>query len=182
MTYYDELRGKILGYESRFNEKPTNVMIGYQLIDWFIDFVYQKESFYNAEIVNIFGVNYLLKIEGLEVSIDNNIPYSISVYKEEKKNKTTCIEDVKLTLDNRKELEELARKERLRKEKAERRKKDDKMNDLLTKLLFNKEERMEIMNITQKKANEIDRDLKDLKLWIEFGEYIRERGDNEDEL
>ena len=56
------------------------------------------------------------------------------------------------------------------------------MNDLLTKLLFNKEERMEIMNITQKKANEIDKDLKDLKLWIEFGEYIKERGDNEDEL
>lgn len=56
----------------------------------------------------------------------------------------------------------------------------NKKDDLIKKIMFTKEEEHILKDINLTTKAKIDEDLKDLKVWIKYGEYLENAGEDED--
>ena len=157
MDYYDELQMKLRFYNNSHDVKANKVVLGWKVIAYFIHLISLesvKADFYGAEIkLNQETNQYeLTKLKGLNVEEHRGIPYIIDVTYD----RTYDI------LDNKD-----------KKEKSE----------ILSKLMFTKEEvKMIARKINYKTSEYMDKSLKDLKVWIEYDEYLKSIGENIDNL
>ena len=157
MDYYGELEMKLKFYNNSHDVKANKVVLGWKVIEYFthlISVATGEADFYGAEIkLNQETNQYeLTKIKGLNVEIHRGIPYIIDVTYD----RTYDI------LDNKD-----------KKEKSE----------ILSKLMFTKEEvKMIARKINYKTSEYMDKSLKDLKVWIEYDEYLKSIGENIDNL
>ena len=157
MDYYGELEMKVRFYNNSHDIKANKVVLGWKVIAYFTHLISLESveaDFYGAEIkLNQETNQYeLTKIKGLNVEEHRGIPYIIDVTYD----RTYDI------LDN--------------KDKKEK-------NEILSKLMFTKEEQRKIARrINYKTSEYMDKSLKDLKVWIEYDEYLKSIGENIDNL
>ena len=157
MDYYGELQMKLRFYNNSHEIKANKVILGTKVLQYFthlISVATGEADFYGAEIkLNQETNQYeLTKIKGLNVEINRGIPYIIDV----------TYDRTYDVLDNKN-----------KKEKSE----------ILSKLMFTKEEvKMIARKINYKTSEYMDKSLKDLKVWIEYDEYLKSIGENIDNL
>ena len=157
MDYYGELEMKVRFYNNSHDIKANKVVLGWKVIAYFTHLISLESveaDFYGAEIkLNQETNQYeLTKIKGLNVEINRGIPYIIDV----------TYDRTYDVLDNKD-----------KKEKSE----------ILSKLMFTKEEvKMIARKINYKTSEYMDKSLKDLKVWIEYDEYLKSIGENIDNL
>ena len=157
MDYYGELEMKLKFYNNSHDVKANKVVLGWKVIEYFthlISVATGEADFYGAEIKSNQKTNQyeLTKLKGLNVEIHRGIPYIIDV-----------------TYDRTYDI--LYNKDK--KEKSE----------ILSKLMFTKEEvKMIARKINYKTSEYMDKSLKDLKVWIEYDEYLKSIGENIDNL
>ena len=157
MDYYDELQMKLRFYNNSHEIKANKVILGTKVLQYFthlISVATGEADFYGAEIkLNQETNQYeLTKLKGLNVEVHRGIPYIIDVTYDR-------IYDVLYNKD--------------KKEKSE----------ILSKLMFTKEEQRKIVKRTDYKVKEeMDKSLKDLKVWIEYDKYLESIGEEIDNL
>lgn len=157
MDYYDELQMKLRFYNNSHDVKANKVVLGYKVVEYFVHLISLESveaDFYGAEIkLNQKTNQYELnKLKGLNIEIHKGIPYIIDVTYD----RTYDI------FDNKD-----------KKEKSE----------ILSKLMFTKEEQRKIVKkINYKTKEDMDKSLKDLKVWIEYDKYLESIGEEQDIL
>ena len=157
MDYYGELEMKVRFYNNSHDIKANKVVLGWKVVAYFthlISLSSVEADLYGAEIkLNQETNQYeLTKLKGLNVEEHRGIPYIIDV-----------------TYDRTYDVLEKKKK----KEKSE----------ILSKLMFTKEEQRKIAKrIDYKVKEEMDKSLKDLKVWIEYDKYLKSIGEEIDNL
>ena len=157
MDYYDELQVKLRFYNNSHDIKANKVVLGWKVIAYFTHLISLESveaDFYGAEIkLNQETNQYeLTKIKGLNVEEHRGIPYIIDVTYDK-------IYDVSYN-KNKKE-----------------------KNEILSKLMFTKEEQRKIVKRTDYRTKDnMDKSLKDLKVWIEYDKYLESIGEEIDNL
>ena len=157
MDYYGELEMKVRFYNNSHDVKANKVILGTKVLQYFthlISVATGEADFYGAEIkLNQETNQYeLIKLKGLNVEEHRGIPYIIDV----------TYDRTYDVLDNKD-----------KKEKSE----------ILSKLMFTKEEQRKIARkINYKTKEDMDKSLKDLKVWIEYDKYLKSIGEEQDNL
>ena len=157
MDYYTDLNCKLRFYNNTHETKANKVILGAKVLQYFqqlISVTNNNVDFYGAEIkLNQETNQYeLTKIKGLNVEEHRGIPYIIDV----------TYDRAYDVLDNKD-----------KKEKSE----------ILSKLMFTKEEVKMIARKTDYRTKEeMDKSLKDLKVWIEYDKYLEGIGEEQDIL
>ena len=157
MDYYDELQVKLRFYNNSHDMKANKVVLGTKVLQYFthlISLESVKADFYGAE---------------MKLNQETN-QYELTKIKGlnvEKHRGIPYIIDV--TYDRAYDI--LDNKDK--KEKSE----------ILSKLMFTKEEQRKIARrINYKTSEYMDKSLKDLKAWIEYDKYLKSIGEQEDNL
>ena len=157
MDYYGELEMKLKFYNNSHDVKANKVVLGWKVIEYFthlISVATGEADFYGAEIkLNQETNQYeLTKLKGLNVEVHRGIPYIIDV----------TYDRTYDVFDNKD-----------KKEKSE----------ILSKLMFTKEEVKMIARRTDYRTKDnMDKSLKDLKVWIEYDKYLESIGEEIDNL
>ena len=157
MDYYTDLNCKLRFYNNTHETKANKVILGAKVLQYFqqlISVTNNNVDFYGAEIkLNQETNQYeLTKLKGLNVEVHRGIPYIIDV----------TYDRTYDVLDNKD-----------KKEKSE----------ILSKLMFTKEEVKMIARKTDYRTKEeMDKSLKDLKVWIEYDKYLEGIGEEQDIL
>lgn len=157
MDYYAELETKIKLYNFSHDKKANVVKMGWKVHEYFTKIMslseYQAQDLEAVIKIDDNGEFKIIKIKGLEVVLDNEVPYIIDVEYDR-------VYDV-----------------------INKKIKERKNNDLISKLFFTKEEVRKINRSTDYKVKEdMDKSLKDLKAWIEYDEYLKNIGEDIDNL
>ena len=157
MDYYMDLDCKLKFYNNTHDVKANKVVLGWKVIEYFthlISVATGEADFYGAEIkLNQETNQYeLTKLKGLNVEVHRGIPYIIDV----------TYDRTYDVFDNKD-----------KKEKSE----------ILSKLMFTKEEVKMIARRTDYRTKDnMDKSLKDLKVWIEYDKYLESIGEEIDNL
>ena len=157
MDYYMDLDCKLKFYNNTHDVKANKVVLGWKVIEYFthlISVATGEADFYGAEMkLNQETNQYeLTKLKGLNVEEHRGIRYIIDV----------SYDRTYDVFDNKN-----------KKEKSE----------ILSKLMFTKEEvKMIARKINYKTSEYMDKSLKDLKVWIDYDEYLKSIGENIDNL
>ena len=157
MDYYMDLDCKLKFYNNTHDVKANKVVLGWKVIEYFthlISVATGEADFYGAEIkLNQETNQYeLTKLKGLNVEVHRGIPYIIDV----------TYDRTYDVFDNKD-----------KKEKSE----------ILSKLMFTKEEVKMIARRTDYRTKDnMDKSLKDLKAWIEYDKYLKNIGEEIDNL
>ena len=156
MDYYSEICFKIDFYNKCHDKKANKVTLGYKVLQYFHQVISANgnaESI-GAEIMlnNATGEYDIAKIKGLHVEICKAVPYIIDI----EYDRVYDVIDEKI--------------------------KERKNNDLILKLFFTKEEVRKIARIDYRVKEDMDKSLKDLKVWVKYDEYLKSIGESEDNL
>ena len=157
MDYYGELEMKVRFYNNSHDVKANKVVLGWKVIAYFthlISVATGEADFYGAEI---------------KLNQETN-QYELTKLKglnvEEHRGIPYIID---VMYDRTYDVS-------YNKDKKEK-------NEILSKLMFTKEEQRKIARKTNYKTSEyIDKSLKDLKAWIEYDKYLKSIGEQEDNL
>ena len=157
MDYYAELELKLNFYNFSHDKKANVVKMGWKVHEYFTKIMslseYQAQDLEAVIKIDDNGEFKIIKIKGLEVVLDNEVPYIIDVEYDR-------VYDV-----------------------INKKIKERKNNDLISKLFFTKEEVRKINRSTDYKVKEdMDKSLKDLKAWVEYDKYLKNIGEQEDNL
>ena len=157
MDYYGELEMKLKFYNNSHDVKANKVVLGWKVIEYFthlISVATGEADFYGAEIK--------LNQETNQYELTKLKGLNVEVHRG-----IPYIIDV--TYDRTYDI--LYNKDK--KEKSE----------ILSKLMFTKEEQRQIARRTDYKVKEeMDKSLKDLKAWIEYDKYLEGIGEEQDIL
>lgn len=157
MDYYGELETKLKLYNFSHDIKANVVKMGWKVHEYFTKIIslseYQAQDLEAVIKMDNNGEFKIIKIKGLEVVLDNEVPYIIDVEYDR-------VYDV-----------------------INKKIKERKNNDLISKLFFTKEEVKKIAKSTDYKTKDyMNESLKDLKAWIEYDKYLKSIGEQEDNL
>ena len=156
MDYYAELETKIKLYNFSHDKKANVVKMGWKVHEYFTKIMslseYQAQDLEAVIKIDDNGEFKIIKIKGLEVVLDNEVPYLIDVEYDR-------VYDV-----------------------INKKIKERKNNDLISKLFFTKEVRKINRSTDYKVKEDMDKSLKDLKAWIEYDEYLKNIGEDIDNL
>ena len=157
MDYYDDLQMKVRFYNNSHDVKANKVVLGYKVIEYFIHLISLSSveaDLYNAEIK--------LNQETNQYELSKLKGLNVEVHRG-----IPYIIDV--TYDRTYDIFD-------NKDKKEK-------SEILSKLMFTKEEQRKIeKRIDYKVKEEMDKSLKDLKAWIEYDKYLESIGKEQDIL
>lgn len=157
MDYYNELEVKLRFYNNSHDVKANKVVLGWKVIEYFqqlISVTNNNIDFYGAEIK--------LNQETNQYELTKLKGLNVEVHRG-----IPYIIDV--TYDRAYDVS-------YNKNKKEK-------NEILSKLMFTKEEQRKIAKrIDYKVKEEMDKSLKDLKAWIEYDKYLESIGKEQDIL
>ena len=157
MDYYDELQMKLRFYNNSHDVKANKVVLGYKVLQYFTHLI----SLSNVE-ADLYGAEIKLNQETNQYELSKIKGLNVEVHRG-----IPYIIDV--TYDRTYDI--LDNKDK--KEKSE----------ILSKLMFTKEEQRKIARrIDYKVKEEMDKSLKDLKAWIEYDKYLESIGKEQDIL
>ena len=157
MDYYGELEMKLKLYNFSHDKKANVVKMGWKVHEYFTKIMslseYQAQDLEAVIKIDDNGEFKIIKIKGLEVVLDNEVPYIIDVEYDR-------VYDV-----------------------INKKIKERKNNDLISKLFFTKEEVRKITKrIDYKIKEDMDKSLKDLKVWVEYDKCLEGMGGDQDIL
>ena len=157
MDYYDELQMKVRFYNNSHDVKANEVLLGWKVIEYFthlISVATGEADFYGAEIK--------LNQETNQYELTKLKGLNVEVHRGIPYIIDVTYDRTYDVLDNKD-----------KKEKSE----------ILSKLMFTKEEVKMIARKTDYKTKEeMDKSLKDLKAWIEYDKYLKSIGEEIDDL
>ena len=157
MDYYGELQMKIRFYNNSHDVKANKVVLGWKVVAYFIHLI----SLSSVE-ADLYGAEIKLNQETNQYELTKLKGLNVEEHRG-----IPYIIDV--TYDRTYDI--LDNKDK--KEKSE----------ILSKLMFTKEEQRKIAKrIDYKVKEEMDKSLKDLKAWIEYDKYLESIGEQEDNL
>ena len=157
MDYYGELEMKLKFYNNSHDVRANKVVLGWKVVAYFTHLI----SLSSVE-ADLYGAEIKLNQETNQYELTKLKGLNVEVHRE-----ITYIIDVKYdrtydVLDNKD-----------KKEKSE----------ILSKLMFTKEEQRKIAKrIDYKIKEEMDKSLKDLKAWIAYDKYLESIGKEQDIL
>lgn len=157
MDYYTELCQKLDFYNQCHDKKANVVTLGFNVHEYFTKIIslseHQAQDLEAVIKMDNNGEFKIIKIKGLEVVLDNKVPYIIDVEYDR-------VYDV-----------------------INKKIKERKNNDLISKLFFTKEEVKKITKrIDYRVKEDMDKSLKDLKAWVEYDKYLESIGEEQDIL
>ena len=157
MDYYGELEMKLKFYNNSHDVKANKVVLGWKVIEYFthlISVATGEADFYGAEIK--------LNQETNQYELTKLKGLNVEVHRGIPYIIDVTYDRIYDVLDNKD-----------KKEKSE----------ILSKLMFTKEEQRKIAKrIDYKVKEEMDKSLKDLKAWIEYDKYLKSIGEEIDNL
>ena len=157
MDYYMDLDCKLKFYNNTHDVKANKVVLGWKVIEYFthlISVATGEADFYGAEIK--------LNQETNQYELTKLKGLNVEVHRGIPYIIDVTYDRIYDVLDNKD-----------KKEKSE----------ILSKLMFTKEEQRKIARRTDYKTKEnMDKSLKDLKAWIEYDKYLKSIGEQEDNL
>ena len=157
MDYYGELEMKLKFYNNSHDVKANKVVLGWKVIEYFthlISVATGEADFYGAEIK--------LNQETNQYELSKIKGLNVEVHRGIPYIIDVTYDRAYDVLDNKD-----------KKEKSE----------ILSKLMFTKEEQRKIVRRTDYKVKEeMDKSLKDLKAWIEYDKYLESIGEEQDIL
>ena len=157
MDYYDELQMKLRFYNNSHDVEANKVVLGWKVIEYFthlISIATGEADFYGAEIK--------LNQKTNQYELTKLKGLNVEVHRGIPYIIDVTYDRVYDILDNKD-----------KKEKSE----------ILSKLMFTKEEQRKIARRTDYKTKEkMDKSLKDLKAWIEYDKYLESIGEDIDDL
>ena len=157
MDYYGELQMKLRFYNNSHDVKANKVVLGYKIIEYFIHLISLesvKADFYGAEIK--------LNQETNQYELTKLKGLNVEIHRG-----IPYIIDV--TYDRAYDIFD-------NKDKKEK-------SEILSRLMFTKEEQRKIARRTDYRTKEnMDKSLKDLKAWIEYDKYLESIGKEQDIL
>ena len=157
MDYYDELQMKLRFYNNSHETKANKVVLGWKVIAYFIHLISLesvKADFYGAEMKLNQETNQYELTKIKGLNVEEHRGIPYII--------DVTYDRIYDVLDNKD-----------KKEKSE----------ILSKLMFTKEEQRKIAKrIDYKVKEEMDKSLKDLKAWIEYDKYLESIGKEQDIL
>lgn len=157
MDYYMDLDCKLKFYNNTHDVKANKVVLGWKVIEYFthlISVATGEADFYGAEIKLNQETNQYELTKLKGLNVEINKGIPYII--------DVTYDRTYDVLDNKD-----------KKEKSE----------ILSKLMFTKEEQRKIVRRTDYKTSEyIDKSLKDLKAWIEYDKYLKNIGEEQDIL
>lgn len=157
MDYYMDLDCKLKFYNNTHDVKANKVVLGWKVIEYFthlISVATGEADFYGAEIK--------LNQETNQYELTKLKGLNVEVHRGIPYIIDVTYDRTYDVLDNKD-----------KKEKSE----------ILSKLMFTKEEQRKIAKrIDYKVKEEMDKSLKDLKAWVEYDKYLKSIGEQEDNL
>ena len=157
MDYYGELQMKVRFYNNSHDVKANKVVLGWRVIEYFtylISVATGEADFYGAEIK--------LNQETNQYELTKLKGLNVEIHRGIPYIIDVTYDRIYDVLDNKD-----------KKEKSE----------ILSKLMFTKEEQRKIVRRTDYRVKEeMDKSLKDLKAWIEYDKYLKSIGEEIDIL
>ena len=157
MDYYGELEMKLKFYNNSHDVKANKVVLGWKVIEYFthlISVATGEADFYGAEIK--------LNQETNQYELTKLKGLNVEIHRGIPYIIDVTYDRIYDVLDNKD-----------KKEKSE----------ILSKLMFTKEEQRKIARRTDYRVKEeMDKSLKDLKAWIEYDKYLESIGEDIDDL
>lgn len=157
MDYYGELQMKVRFYNNSHDVKANKVVLGWKVIEYFthlISVATGEADFYGAEIK--------LNQETNQYELTKLKGLNVEIHRGIPYIIDVTYDRIYDVLDNKD-----------KKEKSE----------ILSKLMFTKEEQRKIVRRTDYRVKEeMDKSLKDLKAWIEYDKYLKSIGEEIDIL
>ena len=157
MDYYGELEMKLKFYNNSHDVKANKVVLGWKVIEYFthlISVATGEADFYGAEIK--------LNQETNQYELTKLKGLNVEVHRGIPYIIDVTYDRTYDVLDNKNKKEK---------------------NEILSKLMFTKEEQRKIARrIDYKVKEEMDKSLKDLKTWIEYDKYLESIGEEIDNL
>ena len=157
MDYYGELEMKLKFYNNSHDVKANKVVLGWKVIEYFthlISVATGEADFYGAEIK--------LNQETNQYELTKLKGLNVEVHRGIPYIIDVTYDRTYDVLDNKNKKEK---------------------NEILSKLMFTKEEQRKIARRTDYKTKEnMDKSLKDLKAWVEYDKYLESIGEDIDDL
>ena len=157
MDYYDELQMKLRFYNNSHDVKANKVVLGWKVVAYFTHLI----SLSSVE-ADLYGAEIKLNQETNQYELTKLKGLNVEEHRG-----IPYIIDV--TYDRTYDIFD-------NKDKKEK-------SEILSKLMFTKEEQRKIAKrIDYKVKEEMDKSLKDLKAWIEYDKYLKSIGEDIDDL
>ena len=157
MDYYDELQMKLRFYNNSHDVKANKVILGAKVLQYF-----QQLISVTNNNVDLYGAEIKLNQETNQYELTKLKGLNVEVHRGIPYIIDVTYDRTYDVLDNKD-----------KKEKSE----------ILSKLMFTKEEQRKIAKrIDYKVKEEMDKSLKDLKAWIEYDKYLKSIGEEQDIL
>ena len=157
MDYYGELQMKVRFYNNSHDVKANKVVLGWKVVAYFTHLI----SLSSVE-ADLYGAEIKLNQETNQYELTKLKGLNVEIHREIPYIIDVTYDRIYDVLDNKD-----------KKEKSE----------ILSKLMFTKEEQRKIARKTDYKTKEnMDKSLKDLKAWIEYDKYLEGIGEEQDIL
>ena len=157
MDYYDDLQMKVRFYNNSHDVKANKVVLGWKVVAYFTHLI--SLSSVEAEL---YGAEIKLNQETNQYELTKIKGLNVEIHRGIPYIIDVTYDRTYDVLDNKD-----------KKEKSE----------ILSKLMFTKEEQRKIARRTDYKVKEdMDKSLKDLKAWIEYDKYLKSIGEDIDDL
>ena len=157
MDYYDELQMKVRFYNNSHDVKANKVVLGAKVLQYF-----QQLISVTNNNVDFYGAEMKLNQETNQYELTKLKGLNVEVHRGIPYIIDVTYDRIYDVLDNKD-----------KKEKSE----------ILSKLMFTKEEQRKIVRRTDYRVKEeMDKSLKDLKAWIEYDKYLESIGKEQDIL
>ena len=157
MDYYDELQMKLRFYNNSHDAKANKVVLGWKVVAYFTHLI----SLSSVE-ADLYGAEIKLNQETNQYELTKLKGLNVEIHRGIPYIIDVTYDRIYDVLDNKD-----------KKEKSE----------ILSKLMFTKEEQRKIVRRTDYRVKEeMDKSLKDLKAWIEYDKYLKSIGEEIDIL